>query len=469
VRGSSLGKFLGFAACCTCFVIATMASSEATKARKGRNFSPDEERQLCRSCLHISQDPITGNGQRSSAFWERILKHYNDHRPAGCDARPSRSLETKWGLIKHDVAKFCGVYKQVLALNESGMSAEDVLERSLELYKVKHPKQLSFVFLHCWLLLKDVPRWWDLPTDVQQRNTRKERTPVAMPKRSNAEVPTSASDADLMAEEDDVEIVDDISFTKRPKRPQGTKVAKEDQRAAKQREHAVRAQARATADMAMANMRKAQILHDQATLSLFTMPNKDSLSDMAREYLNLRREEEMYNLKQRLAERKEQEARALAEARKLADERATEVAAATQNRIPPPPQRELLPRRGPAVSPSPIPASQQQNSGPSPEEPLSRGKYRPIFFFSLPLFFFPDLLMFSSYGHTHASTSYSSSLQCQHLPKILPTIVVFFFFFFAFFFSGMVVGVWALLCIRCSFPSLFRQLCRVHPFFFPPY
>jgi hypothetical protein len=30
--------------------------------------------------------------------------------------------------------------------------------------------------------------------------------------------------------------------------------------------------------MATANMRKAQILHDQATLSLFTMPNEDSLS-----------------------------------------------------------------------------------------------------------------------------------------------------------------------------------------------
>jgi hypothetical protein len=39
-----------------------MASSDATKARKGRNFSPDEEWQLYRSCLHISQDPITSNG-----------------------------------------------------------------------------------------------------------------------------------------------------------------------------------------------------------------------------------------------------------------------------------------------------------------------------------------------------------------------------------------------------------------------
>jgi hypothetical protein len=83
-----------------------MALTEAAKARKGKNFSPDEERQLCRSCLHISQDPIIGNGQHSTAFWERILKHYNNHLPTGCEPRPSRSLETKWGIIKPDVANF---------------------------------------------------------------------------------------------------------------------------------------------------------------------------------------------------------------------------------------------------------------------------------------------------------------------------------------------------------------------------
>jgi hypothetical protein len=45
-----------------CFVVATMALIESVKVRKGKNFSPDEELQLCRSFLHISQDPITSNG-----------------------------------------------------------------------------------------------------------------------------------------------------------------------------------------------------------------------------------------------------------------------------------------------------------------------------------------------------------------------------------------------------------------------
>jgi hypothetical protein len=53
-------------------------------------------------------------------FWKRILKHCNDHRPTGYNAPSNRSLETKWGLIKYNVAKFCGVYNLVFMLNESG-------------------------------------------------------------------------------------------------------------------------------------------------------------------------------------------------------------------------------------------------------------------------------------------------------------------------------------------------------------
>jgi Fe-S-cluster formation regulator IscX/YfhJ len=58
------------------------------------------------------------------------------------------------------VAKFVDINGQVFALNQFDTSLEDVLERSLELYKIKHPKQLSFVYLHCWTILKDVPCWF---------------------------------------------------------------------------------------------------------------------------------------------------------------------------------------------------------------------------------------------------------------------------------------------------------------------
>jgi hypothetical protein len=43
---------------------------------KGKNFVHEEECQLTRSTLAISQDPIVGNQQRGNSFWERIFEHY---------------------------------------------------------------------------------------------------------------------------------------------------------------------------------------------------------------------------------------------------------------------------------------------------------------------------------------------------------------------------------------------------------
>ena len=74
------------------------------------------------------------------------------------------------GVIKHDVAKFLGVYLHVLKLQESGTSLEDVLQRALELYRVKHPKQQGFLYIHCWTILKDVPGGLILPLSSKHDN-----------------------------------------------------------------------------------------------------------------------------------------------------------------------------------------------------------------------------------------------------------------------------------------------------------
>ena len=323
----------------TCWVNAIMATIEPARAQKGNFFSQDEVRQLCRSVLHVSQDPVVGNGQRATTFWERITKHYQENRPGGCAERPSRSLETKWGVIKHDVSKFCGVYKSILLLRESGTSAEDVLDHALDLYKVRHPKQQPFVFVHCWRLLKDVPRWADVVCSAAMPQT-SVRSPTGMPKRRTvAQPPSSAAEVEAEAETGvaDVDEVGDEALPKRPKRSQGLKSAKDELRLRHVKEVAIHAQGRATADLAAANMRKAQVLQDQAALSLFTMLLEQGLSDEAREYLSLRRQEEMSKLRQCLAEEKRDEARVAADASRLEQQRSAELHRATRNRVHPAP------------------------------------------------------------------------------------------------------------------------------------
>ncbi len=46
-------------------------------------------------------------------------------------------------------------------LNESELTLQDALQNVFELYKVKHPRGAQFLFLHCCLILKDIPRWSD--------------------------------------------------------------------------------------------------------------------------------------------------------------------------------------------------------------------------------------------------------------------------------------------------------------------
>jgi hypothetical protein len=65
---------------------------------------------LCINFLHILQDPMIGNGQKLTVFWERVHFHYNANWLQACVKKPTRSLETKWGIIKHNVAKFCRNY-----------------------------------------------------------------------------------------------------------------------------------------------------------------------------------------------------------------------------------------------------------------------------------------------------------------------------------------------------------------------
>jgi hypothetical protein len=351
----------------------TMATAtEVSRPRKGQNFSTDEERQVCRSVLHISQDPIQGNGQRKEAFWNRIEAHYNQHKPIGGGDRPARSLETKWGAIKHDIAKFIGVHSQVLGCRQSGTSSDDLLQNALELYKVKHPKQQSFIFLHCWLVLKDVPRWMETPGEVRQRAVAASSPARGTRRRSTVSLPAqegqgAAATSATGCDNDDVDIgpveprqPSAAAWGKRG-RPCGSKMAKEEQKGEKQREHAMRAQARATADIAAANFKKAQILEDQAAVSLFTMPDDSNLSAQAREYLELRREEELEKLRTRIAEKKAEQARLKAQAEREAGARAAEVSAATEKRVPP------VPIRPPSA---PLRPSTQSPNGEGPETTL---------------------------------------------------------------------------------------------------
>ena len=206
---------------------------------KGKNLFRVEEEQLCVSVMFVSQDRVVGNQQKAGVFWERITEHYNANRPDG--VRPLRSLETKWGLIKHNVSKFCGIDNQIQRMHKSGNNVADTLRDAKELYRQKSAKHTYFVFEHCWLLLKDCPRWADGWT----------RSPIEKKRHAHECEGSNTQNIDGGISEGATR-----SQSMYNERPGGVKAAKQDNIQQKIRDGALYAQADATKSMAAVQMKK---------------------------------------------------------------------------------------------------------------------------------------------------------------------------------------------------------------------
>ena len=144
--------------------------------------------------------------------------------------------------------------------------------------------------------------------EVQRRATENSTRHVGMGKRKSP--PTIAPDVGIgdegTASEDEVVVVasptvtSPTGFPPRPTRPQGSKAAKADLLQQKKREKILQSQARATETMAEASLRKANALQDQCAMSLFTMPLEQGMTEDARRYFTLRRQEEIHRLERRM-------------------------------------------------------------------------------------------------------------------------------------------------------------------------
>ena len=104
---------------------------------------------------------MTGVGQKSQTFWERVDAHFHENLEGyKATRRSARSLATKWSQIQHDVAKFVGAYAAMKDLNPSGAGEDDMLKKALELYKSTNYEQKSseFAYIHVWYIIRDSPK-----------------------------------------------------------------------------------------------------------------------------------------------------------------------------------------------------------------------------------------------------------------------------------------------------------------------
>ena len=237
--------------------------------------------------MYVSTDARRGIGQKKAAFWVAVAAHYARCKPAVGPERPARSLETKWGDLKASIAKFVGCYEQIKALDESGRTDDDVIVDALQLFEQKVGR--PFVHKHCWLLLRDHPRFGAIFRSVAS----KRKAPGA----AGADLPVDRREANSAMQQPREGIDPNVNLH----RPQGSKSAKGEHKEMREKEAALRANARATADFATATLKKAEQIAQQNAFSLFTLEEGLITCSVARRWLLLRRQQELKRLEKEMA------------------------------------------------------------------------------------------------------------------------------------------------------------------------
>lgn len=123
---------------------------------RGANFSDNSLKQLCKSWLQVSQDPVFGIDQKGSTFWACITADHNK-RVSPSEIRTVKSLESRWASLNRSMARFAGYVEQIRGLRDTGKGPDDIVIDALALYKQE--VGLDFKDVECYKILRVAPKW----------------------------------------------------------------------------------------------------------------------------------------------------------------------------------------------------------------------------------------------------------------------------------------------------------------------
>ena len=237
--------------------------------------------------MYVSTDARRGIGQKKTAFWIVVASHYARNKPAAGPERPTRSLETKWGDLKASIAKFVGCYEQIKSLDESGRIEDDIILDALQFFEQKVGR--PFAHKHCWLLLRDHPQF----AAIFRASGSKRKAP-------------GTQGCDLLVDRREANSPDEqpregVDANVNLHMPQGGKLAKFEHKDMREKEAALRANARATTDFAQTTLKKAEQIAQQNAFSLFMLEDSLITCQVARRWLLLRRQQELKRLEKEMA------------------------------------------------------------------------------------------------------------------------------------------------------------------------
>ncbi|EAT32574.1 AAEL015285-PA [Aedes aegypti] len=132
-------------------------SSQAGEVKRGKNWSEDDDAQLCLSWIAISKDSIKGTDQNKTNFWTAIKDHAG-LKSVGIRERPVDGLRQRFSQLSHQVSKYVGCLAFVSRAKKSGESSEDKFQTARDMF-LKETKQRHFKIEKCYEILKNEPKF----------------------------------------------------------------------------------------------------------------------------------------------------------------------------------------------------------------------------------------------------------------------------------------------------------------------
>ncbi|XP_062213261.1 glutathione S-transferase T3-like [Phragmites australis] len=145
--------------------------------KRSKNFSEKEDELLVSAWLNISMDAVQGNDQSRSTYWKRIHDYFHSNKDFNSD-RTQSSLMHRWSHIQENVNKFVGCLSRIEGRRQSGVTIEDKILQACTLFKSEDKNNKSFMYMHCWNLLRTQPKWVARSAQVssQKSSQKKQKT-----------------------------------------------------------------------------------------------------------------------------------------------------------------------------------------------------------------------------------------------------------------------------------------------------
>ncbi|KAD5961787.1 hypothetical protein E3N88_13260 [Mikania micrantha] len=105
-------------------------------------WTTEEEFQLTKAWIDVSEDPIVGRNQKGPDFWSKIRNQFFQAMGRG-EYRTNDMLSSKWRDMNLKVRKFNGIYSQKWQTRRSGQSDAMIEREAEEQYREEFNTQFS--------------------------------------------------------------------------------------------------------------------------------------------------------------------------------------------------------------------------------------------------------------------------------------------------------------------------------------